>query len=65
MSLLDINNAVDAASNKCSNLIYFFFCPQLQSYNRHSLVADPFEDGFKELMIKRRRMKDLEKKVKL
>ncbi|XP_060756306.1 sodium/hydrogen exchanger 1 [Neoarius graeffei] len=36
---------------------------RLQSYNRHSLVADPFEDGFKELMIKRRRMKDLEKKI--
>ncbi|KAG7317920.1 hypothetical protein KOW79_018955 [Hemibagrus wyckioides] len=36
---------------------------RLQSYNRHTLVADPFEDGFKELMIKRQRMKDLEKKI--
>ncbi|MCJ8745504.1 hypothetical protein PDJAM_G00130950 [Pangasius djambal] len=36
---------------------------RLQSYNRHTLVADPFEDGFKELMIKRKRIKDLEKKL--
>ncbi|KAK2815192.1 hypothetical protein Q7C36_023458 [Tachysurus vachellii] len=36
---------------------------RLQSYNRHTLLADPFEDGFKEIMIKRKRMKDLEKKL--
>ncbi|KAB5532939.1 hypothetical protein PHYPO_G00125830 [Pangasianodon hypophthalmus] len=36
---------------------------RLQSYNRHTLVADPFEDGFKELIIKRKRIKDLEKKL--
>ncbi|KAM9436831.1 sodium/hydrogen exchanger 1 [Clarias gariepinus] len=36
---------------------------RLQSYNRHTLVADPFEDGFQELIIKRKRMKDLEKKL--
>ncbi|KAI5611977.1 sodium/hydrogen exchanger 1 [Silurus asotus] len=38
---------------------------RLQSYNRHTLVADPFEDGFKELVIKRKRMKDLEKKLSI
>ncbi|XP_053467306.1 sodium/hydrogen exchanger 1 [Ictalurus furcatus] len=36
---------------------------RLLSYNRHTLVADPFEDGFKELMLKKQRMKDLEKKI--
>ncbi|GAA6085400.1 sodium/hydrogen exchanger 1 [Tachysurus ichikawai] len=36
---------------------------RLQSYNRHTLLADPFEDGFKEIMIKRKRVKDLEKKL--
>lgn len=40
-------------------------CPllfQLRSYNRHTLVADPFEDGWNDL-IKRKKMIELEKKV--
>ncbi|XP_057195565.1 sodium/hydrogen exchanger 1 [Triplophysa rosa] len=34
---------------------------RLRSYNRHTLVADPDEDGWNEFLIKRKRMKDLEK----
>ncbi|XP_062841328.1 sodium/hydrogen exchanger 1 [Trichomycterus rosablanca] len=36
---------------------------RLQSYNRHTLLADPYEDGWNDIMIKRKRMKDLEKKI--
>ncbi|XDV39615.1 hypothetical protein PO909_008826 [Leuciscus waleckii] len=35
---------------------------RLRSYNRHTLVADPFEDGWNDL-IKRKRMIELEKKM--
>lgn len=34
---------------------------RLRSYNRHTLVADPDEDGWDEFLIKRKRIKDLEK----
>ncbi|CAM4696701.1 unnamed protein product [Leuciscus chuanchicus] len=37
---------------------------RLRSYNRHTLVADPFEDGWNDL-IKRKRMIELEKKISL
>ncbi|XP_028280465.1 Na(+)/H(+) exchanger beta [Parambassis ranga] len=37
---------------------------RLRSYNRHTLVADPFEDGFNELLLKKQRMIELEKKIK-
>ncbi|KAM6910568.1 sodium/hydrogen exchanger 1 [Xenentodon cancila] len=37
---------------------------RLHSYNRHTLVADPYEDGFDELLRKKQRMIDLEKKIK-
>ncbi|XP_047454384.1 sodium/hydrogen exchanger 1 isoform X2 [Mugil cephalus] len=37
---------------------------RLRSYNRHTLVADPFEDGFSDLLIKKQRMIELEKKIK-
>lgn len=37
---------------------------QLHSYNRHTLVADPFEDGMSDLLIKKQRMIELEKKVR-
>ncbi|XP_051999655.1 sodium/hydrogen exchanger 1-like [Xyrauchen texanus] len=36
---------------------------RLRSYNRHTLVADPFEDGWNEILIKRKRMMELEKKI--
>ena len=39
------------------------FPSQLRSYNRHTLVADPFEDGFSDLLIKKQKMIELEKKV--
>ncbi|TDH11419.1 hypothetical protein EPR50_G00061410 [Perca flavescens] len=37
---------------------------RLRSYNRHTLVADPYEDGFSELLIKKQKMIALEKKIK-
>uniref|UniRef100_A0AAQ5YK62 Sodium/hydrogen exchanger n=1 Tax=Amphiprion ocellaris TaxID=80972 RepID=A0AAQ5YK62_AMPOC len=36
---------------------------RLRSYNRHTLVADPYEDGFSDLLIKKQRMVELEKKM--
>uniref|UniRef100_A0A8C1RHE8 Sodium/hydrogen exchanger n=1 Tax=Cyprinus carpio TaxID=7962 RepID=A0A8C1RHE8_CYPCA len=36
---------------------------RLRSYNRHTLIADPFEDGLDEILIKRKKMKELEKKM--
>ena len=43
----------------------FYVSPlsQLRSYNRHTLVADPYEDGLGDLLIKKQRMIELEKKV--
>ncbi|KAF7655942.1 hypothetical protein LDENG_00048130 [Lucifuga dentata] len=37
---------------------------RLRSYNRHTLVADPFEDGLNDLLLKKQRMAELEKKIK-
>ncbi|XP_036929363.1 sodium/hydrogen exchanger 1 isoform X1 [Acanthopagrus latus] len=37
---------------------------RLRSYNRHTLVADPYEDGLGDLLIKKQRMIELEKKIK-
>ncbi|KAM6935496.1 Na(+)/H(+) exchanger beta isoform 1-T1 [Lycodopsis pacificus] len=37
---------------------------RLRSYNRHTLVADPYEDGFGEFVIKTQKMIELEKKIK-
>ncbi|KAM7383114.1 hypothetical protein PAMP_002796 [Pampus punctatissimus] len=37
---------------------------RLRSYNRHTLVADPYEDGFGDLLIKKQKMIELEKKIK-
>ncbi|XP_037640929.1 Na(+)/H(+) exchanger beta isoform X1 [Sebastes umbrosus] len=37
---------------------------RLRSYNRHTLVADPFEDGFGDFLIKKQKMVELEKKIK-
>uniref|UniRef100_A0A672HR22 Sodium/hydrogen exchanger n=1 Tax=Salarias fasciatus TaxID=181472 RepID=A0A672HR22_SALFA len=36
---------------------------RLRSYNRHTLVADPYEDGFSDLLLKKQRMIELEKKM--
>ncbi|XP_026138965.1 sodium/hydrogen exchanger 1-like isoform X2 [Carassius auratus] len=36
---------------------------RLRSYNRHTLIADPYEDGWNEILIKRKRMMELEKKI--
>ncbi|KTG40706.1 hypothetical protein cypCar_00024941 [Cyprinus carpio] len=36
---------------------------RLRSYNRHTLIADPYEDGWNEILIKRKKMKELEKKI--
>ncbi|KAG7247398.1 hypothetical protein CRUP_030734, partial [Coryphaenoides rupestris] len=35
---------------------------ELRSYNRHTLVADPFEDGLSDLLLKKHKMIELEKK---
>uniref|UniRef100_A0A671WKX6 Sodium/hydrogen exchanger n=1 Tax=Sparus aurata TaxID=8175 RepID=A0A671WKX6_SPAAU len=37
---------------------------RLRSYNRHTLVADPYEDGLGDLLIKKQKMIELEKKIK-
>ncbi|KAK2844894.1 hypothetical protein Q5P01_011553 [Channa striata] len=37
---------------------------RLRSYNRHTLIADPFEDGLTDLLIKKQKMIELEKKIK-
>ncbi|XP_068425262.1 sodium/hydrogen exchanger 1 isoform X2 [Clinocottus analis] len=37
---------------------------RLRSYNRHTLVADPFEDGFGDFLIKKQKMIELEKQIK-
>ncbi|XP_020364392.1 sodium/hydrogen exchanger 1 [Oncorhynchus kisutch] len=36
---------------------------RLRSYNRHTLVADPFEDGWNDFLLKKQRMIELEKKM--
>ncbi|XP_056448237.1 sodium/hydrogen exchanger 1-like [Gadus chalcogrammus] len=36
---------------------------RLRSYNRHTLVADPFEDGWSDLLLKKSKMIELEKKI--
>ncbi|CAG6014620.1 sodium/hydrogen exchanger 1 isoform 2-T2 [Menidia menidia] len=36
---------------------------RLRSYNRHTLVADPYEDGFNDFL-KKQKMMELEKKIK-
>ncbi|XP_051575162.1 sodium/hydrogen exchanger 1-like isoform X2 [Myxocyprinus asiaticus] len=36
---------------------------RLRSYNRHTLVADPYEDGWDEILMKRRKMKEMGKKI--
>ncbi|XP_056299531.1 sodium/hydrogen exchanger 1 isoform X2 [Pseudoliparis swirei] len=36
---------------------------RLRSYNRHTLVADPFEGGFGDFIIKKQQIIDLEKKI--
>ncbi|KAL7840337.1 hypothetical protein AOLI_G00256600 [Acnodon oligacanthus] len=36
---------------------------RLQSYNRHTLVADPYEDGWNEILIKRKKMMEFEKRI--
>lgn len=38
---------------------------RLRSYNRHTLVADPFEDGWNDILIKRKKMMELEKKISM
>ncbi|KAM8846991.1 sodium/hydrogen exchanger 1 isoform 1-T1 [Synchiropus picturatus] len=37
---------------------------RLRSYNRHTLVADPYEDGIGDLLLKKQKMIELEKKIK-
>lgn len=37
---------------------------RLRSYNRHTLVADPYEDGLGDLLLKKQKMIELEKKIK-
>ncbi|KAM9852230.1 sodium/hydrogen exchanger 1 isoform 2-T2 [Aulostomus maculatus] len=37
---------------------------RLRSYNRHTLVADPYEDGFSDFLLKKQKMIALEKKIK-
>ncbi len=46
-------------------VLFCFFLSQLRSYNRHTLVADPYEDGFGDYLLKKQRMIELEKKVRL
>uniref|UniRef100_A0AAQ4NX54 Sodium/hydrogen exchanger n=1 Tax=Gasterosteus aculeatus aculeatus TaxID=481459 RepID=A0AAQ4NX54_GASAC len=37
---------------------------RLRSYNRHTLVADPYEEGFSDFIIKKQKIIELEKKVR-
>lgn len=37
---------------------------QLRSYNRHTLVADPYEDGLCDFLLKKQKITELEKKVR-
>ncbi|KAM4736234.1 sodium/hydrogen exchanger 1-like isoform 2-T2 [Anableps anableps] len=37
---------------------------RLHSYNRHTLVADPDEDGIKEMLLKKQKMIELDRKIK-
>ncbi|KAM6994926.1 sodium/hydrogen exchanger 1 isoform 2-T2 [Tautogolabrus adspersus] len=37
---------------------------RLRSYNRHTLVVDPYEDGFGDFLLKKQKMIELEKKIK-
>ncbi|XP_064153079.1 sodium/hydrogen exchanger 1 [Anguilla rostrata] len=36
---------------------------RLRSYNRHTLVAEPFEDGLTDLLVKKQRVKEMEKRL--
>uniref|UniRef100_A0A668A8T2 Sodium/hydrogen exchanger n=1 Tax=Myripristis murdjan TaxID=586833 RepID=A0A668A8T2_9TELE len=36
---------------------------RLRSYNRHTLVADPYEDGLNDFLIKKQKIIELEKKI--
>lgn len=37
--------------------------PQLRSYNRHTLVADPYEEAWNQMLIRRQKVRQLEQKV--
>lgn len=59
-----------STSTNCSEMfiafeypVVCFYVSQLQSYNRHTLVVDPYEDGWNEILIKRKKVIELEKKV--
>lgn len=49
----------------------FFFNPssflgafsQLRSYNRHTLVADPYEEAWNQMLLRRQKARQLEQKV--
>lgn len=36
---------------------------QLRSYNRHTLVADPYEEAWNQMLLRRQKVRQLEKKV--
>uniref|UniRef100_A0A672HR57 Sodium/hydrogen exchanger n=1 Tax=Salarias fasciatus TaxID=181472 RepID=A0A672HR57_SALFA len=38
---------------------------RLRSYNRHTLVADPYEDGFSDLLLKKQRMIEMDSALRL
>lgn len=37
--------------------------PQLRSYNRHTLVADPYEEAWNQMLLRRQKARQLEQKV--
>lgn len=39
--------------------------PQLRSYNRHTLVADPYEEAWNQMLLRRQKARQLEQKVGL
>lgn len=36
---------------------------QLRSYNRHTLVADPYEEAWNQMLLRRQKARQLEQKV--
>lgn len=41
----------------------FWVPPQLRSYNRHTLVADPYEEAWNQMLLRRQKARQLEQKV--
>lgn len=61
-----ISNGTFLCLCMCSFLTHLLFLgafSQLRSYNRHTLVADPYEEAWNQMLLRRQKVRQLEQKV--